>query len=184
MRRIAVFLALVALTACLPVAGTDGAGDTAATLPFGEVGKVCGVPRGALGKQVDRFPKEGRTAWRLYDSNPATTGPRNQYITGFSDGCARQFTAALALFGSPGLHETHRYAAAQSRVPYSKADTAYEDIKGRVCGVAKGQPCPEARLRSLERGTSFVSVYRRFGDTSDWMEMLLHNGQLVVSERR
>ena len=152
------------------------------TLRFGEVGVACGVPRLALGTQVDRFPKKGRTVWRLYDTASDSVVPRTQYVTGFSDGCARKFTAALALFGSPALHETQRYSGAQKGAPYSQTDNAYEKIKLSVCNVGKGKPCPASRYRKLETSTSFVTVYHRFGNARSWMELFLHNGQLVNSD--
>lgn len=153
-------------------------------LPFGSVGVACGLGKRALGKEVDRFPKDGRASWRLYDTDPTSTGPRSQFITGFSDGCARQFTAALALFGSPGLHEIHRYGAAQKNVPYSASDKAYEKVKSNICGVGRGKPCPEARAGRLEKATSFVTVYQQFGGSVAWLEMLLHNGKMLASEVR
>ena len=87
-------------------------------LPFGVVEVACRISRKELGKEINSFPKTGRAVWRLYDKNPASTGLRTQFITGFSDDCARQFTAAIALFGSSSLHERYRYADAQIKVPY------------------------------------------------------------------
>lgn len=174
------------------IAGVDGvkslqaarSGGPGKTLPFGTVGMACGLSRHDLGKKVDAFPRSGRAKWKLYDTDTGSTARRTQFITGFSDGCARQFTAALALFGSPRLHEIHRYGAAQKRVPYSKADKAYENIKSAVCGVGRGKPCPKSHAGTLQRGTSFVSVYRQFGGSAPWLEILLHDGKLIASETR
>jgi len=153
-------------------------------LPFGAVGVACNLPRRQMGKEVDKFPKTGRARWHLFDTDPASTGPRTQFITGFGDGCARQFTASLALFGSPALHEIHRYSASQKRVPYSQADKAYEKVKASVCGVGKGQECPVSKAQKLEKSTSFVSVYPRFGGATEWMELLLSDGKMLASETR
>lgn len=153
-------------------------------LPFGKVGVACGLRKSEMGREVDSFPKEGKAQWFLYDTNPASTGPRTQFITGFSDKCARQFTASLALFGAPALHETHRYSATQRSRPYSQADTAYEAIKSRLCGVGRGKPCPAAKIGAVEKKVAFVTVYHRFGDTNDWLELLLHNGKLETQQLR
>jgi len=158
-----------------------GSGET---LNFGTISVACGVSKRDLGKQVDKFPRNGVTKWRIYDTDPGSMTLRTQYITGFLDGCARQFTAALALFGSPQLHEIHRYGAAQKNIPYSMADIAYERVKSGICGVGRGKACPPSRSRPLQRGTSFVSVYQRFGGSAPWLEILLHNGKLLASETR
>ncbi|KPU84472.1 hypothetical protein JI58_03490 [Marinosulfonomonas sp. PRT-SC04] len=78
--------------------------NTGMMLPFGQIELACGVETKQLGKEVDRFP-EGGKGYRLYDSDPSTTQPRTHYITGFKDGCPRQFTASLALLESPVFHE-------------------------------------------------------------------------------
>lgn len=152
------------------------------TVSYGIVGVACDVPRRQLGKAVDQYPKEGRAVWRLHDTDPKSTGPRTMFITGFKDGCARQITGALALFGSPNLHETHRYGPAQKGEPYSDPDKAYEKIKSPICGVRRGKPCPEERAGPLNRGTSFVTVYPRFGGYPSRFEILLHKGNMIVSE--
>ncbi len=153
-------------------------------LPFGQVGVACGLRKSELGREVDHFPKTGKAQWRLFDTNPASTGPRTQFITGFSDNCARQFTASLSLFGAPALHETHRYSSAQRRKAYSQADTAYEAIKSRLCGVGRGKPCPAAKIGDVEKKVAFVSIYHRFGDTKGWLELLLNNGKLETQQLR
>jgi len=166
--------------------GASGAATVTpgAPLPFGEVGIACGLSARQMGREVDRFPREGRAVWRLYDSDPASTGPRPQYITGFADNCARQVSAALVTFGAPGVHEAHRYSAAMKGEPWSQADTRYEAIKGRICGVGRGVPCPAGRADRLERSVAFVSVYHRFGDSGRWLELLLHDGRLEAQELR
>jgi hypothetical protein len=166
---------------------TGGAKSTVArgeVLPFGQVGVACGLRKSEMGRQVDHFPKEGKAQWFLFDTNPASTGPRTQFITGFSDKCARQFTASLALFGAPALHETHRYSSSQRHKPYSQADTAYEAIKSRLCGVGRGKRCPAAKIGAVESKVAFVSIYNRFGDTKGWLELLLNNGKLETQQLR
>lgn len=148
-----------------------------ADLPFGEIATICGIPPGKLGTEVDRAP--GGSPYRLHDSNPGTTAPRPQFITGFKDKCARQFTAALALFGSMAVHETVRYNP-RNKSPYSASDEAYEKVKSRLCGVRRGKPCPENRVGALQSRSAFVSVYRRFGDSGNWLEMFLHDGEVAA----
>lgn len=152
-------------------------------LPFGEIGVACGVRGRALGKEVDRFPVKGK-GYRLYDSDPSSTAPRTHYLTGFKDGCPRQFTAALALIGSPVLHEKMRYDPYNKDIRITDADKAYERIKRRICKVSKGEPCPEKRVAALEKGMAFVTLYERFGSNASWEEVLLHNGQIAGSSLR
>lgn len=152
-------------------------------LPFGQIGVACGIRGRALGKQVDRFPERGK-GYRLYDSNPDTIEPRTHYLTGFKDGCPRQFTAGLAMMGSPVLHEQMRYDSLNKDLPITAADKAYEKIKARICRVSKGKPCPEKRIRALEKGMAFVTIYERFGGINSWAEILLHNGAVAASSTR
>jgi hypothetical protein len=154
------------------------------TVGFGDVGITCETRKSDFGQQVDQFPRDGRATWRLYDTEPTSTARRTQYITGFKDGCARQITASLVIFGTPSLHEVHRYSGARSKASWSKADNVYEDIKAKACGVGRKKPCPESKIGSLEDKLAFVSVYPTFGATSGWMELLLHNGRLQSQEMR
>jgi hypothetical protein len=153
-------------------------------LPFGIVGISCDVRKGDMGKQVDQFPREGRAAWTLFDTNPASTAPRTQFITGFKDGCTRQVTAALILFGAPSLHEVHRYSKSQSKAAWSRADDSYEVIKSKVCGVARKTPCPSGKLGELAKDMAFVSVYKQFGDATGWLELLLYDGVMTTEQLR
>ncbi|NIY80571.1 hypothetical protein HCZ23_13980 [Celeribacter sp. HF31] len=152
-------------------------------LAFGEVGINCEIRPRAMGEKVDQFPREGRPVWQLYDSDPSSIEPRSQYITGFSDGCARQVTAALTMFGAAGLHEVLRYSDHSER-DWSQADKTYEKIKRQACGVGRGEYCPAASLDALERQVAFVSVYPYFGAEEDWLELLLHDGQVMSEEMR
>jgi hypothetical protein len=157
-------------------AGSGGSREAAlgTPLPFGEVASACTVAKREMGKRIDKL---GR--WQLYDTNPNTTAPRPMYLTGFKDGCARQFTAALALFGSAAAHETVRYTLSS---PYSETDEAYEQVKARICGVRRGSPCPADRIERMEREVSFVTAYPGFGAAAGpWLEMMLYDGSLSAT---
>lgn len=150
------------------------------TLPFGAVARLCGVPKSRLGREVARHPDRG-PKYRLYDSAPGTTGPHTMYLTGFSDGCARQFTGGLAVFGEVAMHEQLRYGLPAKVQPYSDTDKAYEKIKFRICGVGRKKPCGR-KLSRLERGTVFVSVYEQFGGNGGWSNLLLHDGTVAATD--
>lgn len=153
-------------------------------LPFGVVGISCEARKGDMGKRVDQFPGSGPATWQIYDTDPSSIAPRTQFITGFKDGCARQVTAALILFGSPSLHEVHRYSKSRSKVSWSKADNSYESVKSKVCGVGRKTPCPSGKVGQLEKHMAFVSVYKQFGDAKGWLELLLHDGKMETQELR
>ena len=148
-------------------------------LPFGKVGTLCGQPKSALGKEVARYP-EKRPKYRMYDSAPTSTGAHTFYITGFSDNCARQFTAALAVFGDVGMHEQLRYRIPAKVRPYSATDKAYEKVKSQVCRVRRNKPCG-SKLGSLEKTTVFVSTYKQFSGAGRWTSMLIHNGTVTAN---
>lgn len=148
-------------------------------LPFGQIGLACGVRGRALGKEVDRFPEHGR-GYRLFDTKPATTGPRTHYITGFKDGCARQFTASLALLDSPVLHEQLLEVGSSQSQHSTNADRAFQKIRSKVCRIGKGKACPEKRVDEMEKTMAFVTTYERFGGNASWNEILLHNGVVAA----
>lgn len=154
------------------------------TLQFGEVAEVCDLPRREMGTEVDTYPSDGRTMYRLYDTDPSSTGLRTQYIVGLKRGCALQVTASLVLFGSPAAHEIHRFGAAMKDVPYSDTDKAYEQIKARICNVGHGQPCKGSGVDRMGRKVAFVSVYRQFGQPTGWLELMLADGRLVSKNMR
>lgn len=151
-------------------------------LPYGVLARVCDVNARQLGSRVARYPDNG-SAYTLYDSQPGTTAPHTFFVTGFDDGCARQFTAALALFGSPETHEQLRYGLPSKVQPFSSTDAAYETLKSRICRVGKGKPCGSA-LSRLSRNTAFVSVYETFGSNPEWKTILLHDGAVVETDIR
>lgn len=143
-------------------------------LPFGEVARTCGMPASALGTKI--YAASGYT---IYDSAANTTAPRPHYVTGFADGCARQFTAALVLNGDVGTHEVVRYQTAQSKERYTAVDNAYETLKAQICGAGRGQPCGR-QIDRLARNTTFITGYARFASSPTWVEMLLHNGEVIA----
>lgn len=148
-------------------------------LPYGQIGLACGVRGKALGKEVDRFPEHGKD-YRLFDTKPSTTGPRTHYITGFKDGCARQFTASLALLDSPVLHEQLLSVGSSQGQHSTNADIAFQKIRAKVCRVGKGKACPEKRVDEMEKSMAFVTTYERFGGNAKWNEILLHNGVVAA----
>lgn len=146
-------------------------------LPFGELGKTCGLSRGDLGTRV-----ASASGYEIYDTIPNSTAPRPHYITGFSDRCARQFTAALVLMGDVGTHEVVRYSRTGVDLDYSVTDNAYEAIKAGFCRVGHGQPCG-AKLERLARRTTFVTAYQSFGSSSGRVDILLHDGAVAAVDR-
>ena len=151
-------------------------------LPYGRVAKICGVADRQLGEKIAQYP-ERRPKHRLYDSAPGSTRPHTFYITGFDDGCARQFTAAMAVFGSVEMHEQLRYGLPAEVQPYSDTDKAYEKLKRRVCNKPRRKPCG-SRIGQMAKDTVFLSVYERLGGNSQWMNILLHGGDIVAQDRK
>lgn len=150
-----------------------------AVMPYGAIARVCDAGRGQLGTKIDKAPARGN-GFTLYDSNPQSTVARTFYVTGFTDGCPRQFTAALAMFGAPSMHEQLRYGQPSDEYPYSDTDKAYEKIKSQICRVGKRKPCGKAISR-LERDTVFISTYEHFGNNARWSDILLHDGQVMAA---
>jgi hypothetical protein len=174
--RLILVLGLMALGGC-EVPASNPSGPVAAPaapavaagqgLPFGEIGTFCDDPEPGTAIATE-------AGYTLRDSAPGSTAPRTHWVTGFSDGCARQFTAALALFGDAATHETTVSAAGGG----DATDRAYEAVKAEVCGVAAGQPCPD--IARLAADTVFVSMFPAFGGES--AEILLHGGEVLASD--
>lgn len=148
-------------------------------LPFGQIARVCDAKGKNVGKLVEQAARRG-ARYKLYDSVPNSASPRTFYVKGFKDNCPRQFTAALALFGTPELHEQLRYGLPAKEYPYSTTDKAYEVIKSQVCGVARSKPCGP-RISRLEQTTVFVSAYENFSANARWADMLLHKGSVLAA---
>lgn len=153
--------------------------DYGTVLAYGEVARVCGARGRPLGRKIDKAPARGR-GYALFDSDPNATAPRTFYVTGFSDGCPRQFTAALALLGAPSLHEQLRYGRPSTEYPYSTTDKAYEKVKSSVCRVGKRKPCG-AKISEMEKNTVFISTYERFGNNARWADILIHDGAVLAA---
>lgn len=148
-------------------------------LPFGEVGRVCEARSQPLGQRVAKSENRGQT-YTLYDSAPDSAAQRTFYVTGFSDKCPRQFTAAVALFGMPSMHEKLRYGQPSKQYPYSATDKAYEKIKSRICGVSAGKPCG-GKIETLERDTVFISTYENFTGSARWADVLIHDSTVMAT---
>lgn len=151
-------------------------------LPYGVVKPICGLREGQMGKIVANYP-DRRPTYKVYDSEPGNTGPHTFYVTGFDDGCARQFTASLAMFGSVEMHESLRYGLPAQVQPYSVTDKAYEEVKSRVCRVPRKKPCGK-RVGRLADDTVFLSIYERFGGNVQWETLLLHSGEVVAQDKK
>lgn len=151
-------------------------------LPYGQIARICHLPKKLMGTQVARYP-ERNPRHKLYDSAPGNTAPHSFYLTGFDDGCARQFTASLAVFGSVGMHEQLRYGLPAQLQPYSDTDKAYEKLKSGICGVPRKKPCG-ARVGRLERDTVFLTIYEHYGGNSRWDNLLLHAGRVLAKDSK
>jgi len=160
--------------ASAPAGGADQV-PPGTIMAFGEIAPTCGMSRRDMGTQVAKA-----SGYTVYDTFPNSIAPRPHYITGFSDGCARQFTAALVLLGDVGTHEVVRYSKTRVDLPYSQTDNAYEAIKSSFCRAGFGKPCG-ARLERLGKNTTFVTAYERFGAGPIWAEFLLHDGAVAAS---
>ncbi|MDU8928501.1 hypothetical protein RXV86_14010 [Alisedimentitalea sp. MJ-SS2] len=149
-------------------------------LPFGAVARACHVKRGQLGREVAKYPERG-AKYRVYDSAPGNLGLHTFYVTGFKDGCPRQFTAALAVFGSAGMYEALRYGLPVKARSKKPTDLAYEKLKSRTCGVSRTKPCG-AKIGRMEKNTVFLSLYNRFGGASGWTNLLLSDGKVLAKD--
>lgn len=152
--------------------------DYGTVMPYGVMARSCAAKRKSLGKQVD-----ATAGFKLYDTNPGLIGSRTFYITGFDDGCPRQFTAAQALLGAPSLYEQLHYGPAGAHLAYGETDKAYEKVKRSVCGAGKGKPCGSA-IRRLERSTVFINTYAMPSDNLRWSEVLIHDGEVMAQSSK
>lgn len=148
------------------------------TLPYGKIARLCGVSASKLGRKVAKAPSRGR-GFSLYDSAPGNTAPHNFYLTGFDDGCARQFTGAMVMFSKPSFYELIRFGAPGGNLPKSDTDAAYDRLKSKVCGVGRKKPCGD-KVSKLDKNTVFVSIYDRSVDNTRWATLLLHDGAVLA----
>jgi len=147
-----------------------------ATVAFGAVGRACGIKGRALGKKVAKAPARG---FALHDTAPGTLGPRTYFLTGFADGCARQFTAATITLGDAATYEQFRFGPGAENLPFGETDRAYAKIKRKVCGVGRKKPCG-TKIKALSGSTFFVTSYRDLGHTGTWSEVLVHDGAVAA----
>lgn len=148
-----------------------------ATVPFGTVARVCEAQGKPLG-EVSAQSENG--TYQLHDSAPEGVDLRKFYLTGFADGCPRQFVAATAVFGTPSRYEELYLAEGTAAVDYAATDAAYEDLKLRICGAPKGETCGR-KLRKLDRSTVFVSAYELAEPVERWTEILIHDGEMLAT---
>lgn len=147
-------------------------------LPYGEIARACYAKGKKLGQEVAKYPERG-AKYRVYDSAPGQVGLHSFFITGFADGCPRQFTAALAVFGSPGMYEALRYGLPVKARSKKPTDIAYEKVKSSKCGVGRTKPCG-AKISRLEKNTVFLSLYNRFEGAQGWINLLLSDGKVLA----
>ncbi len=150
--------------------------STGMLLPYGEIGTNCEVSPQELGTRVSNASGYG-----LFDTGGNTEAARSFYLTGFPDACARQFTAAMVMFGDVGTYEVLRYKT--GRKASSATDKAYDLIQSQFCGVSVGEPCG-AQLDALSKSTTFLTAYESFGTNGHWADILIHDGHVVSVELR
>jgi hypothetical protein len=146
-------------------------------LPFGVIARDCEARRKPLGRKIESASARG---YKLYDSDPGTTGPRTYYITGFDDDCPRQLTAANVLLAAPSLYEQLHYGPTGGDLAYAETDKAYDKLKQKVCGVRKGKPCGN-KMDRMDKSAFFVTSYARFDSNARWSEVLIHDGVVMAS---
>ncbi len=193
MYKFGAVLGMLALSACMGPPTANGFRDMSVSversstvpsgpLPYGEISQACGVSRSALGRKITQFP-ENSGKYQIYDTKPGSSGLRTFYVTGFSDGCARQFSASLAVFGSIKTYENIRYSPAGKTIPFSTTDQAYEKLKGQLCKVPAGKPCG-ANLNKISENTVFLTVYKNFGANKGWTDVLIHGGKVIAFDHK
>ncbi len=145
-------------------------------VPFGQLARNCTVRKRDMGTKIDSV-----SGYDIYDTKPGATGLHTFFIDGFRDGCARQLSGALIIFGDVGTHELVRYADVGIDQPYTITDEAYEVIKASFCRAGRTEPCGR-RIDRLSKTTSFVTIYESFADNARWVDALLHKGEVVAQE--
>lgn len=145
-------------------------------VPFGRLARNCTVRKRDMGTQIDTV-----SGYNIYDTKPGAGGLHTFFIDGFRDGCTRQLSGALIVFGDVGTHELVRYADVGIDQPYTITDEAYEMIKASFCRVRRTEPCGR-RIDRLARTTSFVTIYESFADNARWVDVLLHQGEVIAQE--
>lgn len=144
------------------------------TIEQGLLSQACGVRGKALGSQVEKGPGK----WKLYDTRPGTTAPRDFYLTGFSDGCPRRITGAVAMFGSVELYELVHYGPVGLKPRGDATDVAYAQLRAQTCGSG-ASACSDREIRRLEKAATFLSVYPTKGSPAR-LEILMTRGKLAA----
>lgn len=148
-------------------------------MAFGNIGRVCELKVEDLGEKVASYPEEAEK-YTLYDPDPESTRMRSLYLTGFEDGCVRQISGAMAMFGDVEMHEVLRFGTAGSIGPETEVAKAYNKVKRQVCKVRASKPCGD-RMSELQKDTVFLSVYETFGAGGRWNNVLLHGGYVEAA---
>ena len=144
------------------------------TIETGPLARACDVRGKALGKVVEKGPGK----WKLYDTAPGSMAAREFYLTGFSDGCPRRITGAVAMFGSVELYELVHYGPVGMKPAGTETDRAYARMRAGVCGSSSGA-CRARGVKSLEKSAVFVSVYPSAAGSSRY-ELLMNRGKLAA----
>ncbi len=129
---------------------------------------LCGPEARSPGKTTAEA-----AGFRLHDPAPGSVSPRAVRITGFADGCAREITGAVVLFGRPALYELTR--GAQRKQASGPTDIAYDALKSKVCGGP-------ATCAAVQDRAVFVTAHGKAGEDTRWVQMLLADGALLASE--
>ena len=155
-------------------------GDRREAPAYGTLARVCDFKKSDLGQEVARYPETG-ARYKLYDSAPESTGLRTHYVTGLRDGCALQFSAALATFGSARMYETMTYQGDKTK-PFTGTAAAYEKAKARACGAKTGESCAGRRGDRFRKRTVFLTAYDRFVGPPRWIDAVIHDGRFLKAE--
>lgn len=146
-----------------------------AAVSFGTVARVCEAQTKPLGTLIEEASVGD---FKIYDTAPEGVMVRKFYLTGFGDGCPRQFMASTAAFGTPSMYETLHYS--KDTFVYGSTDAAYDKIKGNVCGAPAGKPCGR-KIKKLDKSMVFVSAYDLTEENQRWTDFLIHNGSIVAT---
>lgn len=149
-------------------------GGAAATSGEDLLPRACDLSRSQRGRRI-----ASRAGFTLYDSFPHSTAPRPFYVTGFRDGCARQITAALVMFGEAGVYQTGQLYARRGRRS-DGFDRAFESLKSRICRVGRGQACGGAQQARFDRAVAMLTAYPRFESSPGGTNILLHDRKVVA----
>ncbi|SDJ98801.1 hypothetical protein [Aliiruegeria lutimaris] len=189
-RGLVVLILVFALPASLSAEGKKGIGGlfrassksptatSEVNTESGPVAKACGLRGKALGKVVEKGPG----GWKLYDTAPGSTAVRDFHVTGFSDGCARKVSGAVAMFGSVELYELVHYGPVGMKPKGTDTDKAYAEMRARACGSAK-MACKPGALRKLTKQAVFVDVYAS-ASSPRRTQLLMSRGKLAALSQK